>query len=259
MRLARISEAVVLVMLASLPALAQRAGATANENGTATAGGKQLSSSASAGSTANARSGSVKTSGTTNSAAAGEQMRPVNGELQSKLDSKSAKAGDEVVVKTTQSMTTADGTVIPKGSRLVGHVTTAVAHSKESTDSQLGIQFDRAELKGGQSLPVHSEIRSLTAPVNAMAAGSMQSDDTFGNGGFGGGRMSGGAVGGGAMSSVRAGGGGLLARWPTIRLAPPGMLQAMPQGMWAELFKAPAAWQGVRRRTRKHTQPAFAA
>jgi len=100
MRLARISEAVVLVMLASLPALAQRAGATANENGTATAGGKQLSSSASAGSTANARSGSVKTSGTTNSAAAGEQMRPVNGELQSKLDSKSAKAGDEVVVNT---------------------------------------------------------------------------------------------------------------------------------------------------------------
>jgi hypothetical protein len=134
-------------------------------------------------------------------------MRPVNGELQSKLDSKSAKAGDEVVVKTTQSMTTADGTVIPKGSRLVGHVTTAVAHSKESTDSQLGIQFDRAELKGGQSLPVHSEIRSLTAPVNAMAAGSMQSDDTFGNGGFGGGRMSGGAVGGGLLGGE--GGGGL--------------------------------------------------
>jgi len=210
MRLDRISEALVLVMLASLPALAQQAGATANENGTATASGKQLSNSASAGSTANARSGSVQASGSTNAAAAGAEMRPVNGELQSKLDAKSAKVGDEVVVKTTQSATTADGTVIPKGSRLVGHVTTVVAHSKESANSQLGIAFDRAELKGGQSLPVHSEIRSLTAPASVATAGTMQSDDSFGNGGMGGGRVSGGAMGGGAMSAGLLGGGGTV-------------------------------------------------
>ena len=216
MRLDRISEALVLVMLASLPALAQQAGATANENGTATASGKQLSNSASAGSTANARSGSVQASGSTNAAAAGAEMRPVNGELQSKLDAKSAKVGDEVVVKTTQSATTADGTVIPKGSRLVGHVTTVVAHSKESANSQLGIAFDRAELKGGQSLPVHSEIRSLTAPASVATAGTMQSDDSFGNGGMGGGRVSGGAMGGGAMSAGRSGGGGLLGGGGTI-------------------------------------------
>ena len=216
MRLDRISEALVLVMLASLPALAQQAGATANENGTATASGKQLSNSASAGSTANARSGSVQASGSTNAAAAGAEMRPVNGELQSKLDAKSAKVGDEVVVKTTQSATTADGTVIPKGSRLVGHVTTVVAHSKESANSQLGIAFDRAELKGGQSLPVHSEIRSLTAPASVATAGTMQSDDSFGNGGMGGGRVSGGAMGGGAMSAGRSGGGGLLGGGGTV-------------------------------------------
>jgi hypothetical protein len=216
MRLDRISEALVLVMLASLPALAQQAGATANENGTATASGKQLSNSASAGSTANARSGSVQASGSTNAAAAGAEMRPVNGELQSKLDAKSAKVGDEVVVKTTQSATTADGTVIPKGSRLVGHVTTVVAHSKESANSQLGIAFDRAELKGGQSLPLHSEIRSLTAPASVATAGTMQSDDSFGNGGMGGGRVSGGAMGGGAMSAGRSGGGGLLGGGGTV-------------------------------------------
>jgi hypothetical protein len=143
-------------------------------------------------------------------------MRPVNGELQSKLDAKSAKVGDEVVVKTTQSATTADGTVIPKGSRLVGHVTTVVAHSKESANSQLGIAFDRAELKGGQSLPLHSEIRSLTAPASVATAGTMQSDDSFGNGGMGGGRVSGGAMGGGAMSAGRSGGGGLLGGGGTV-------------------------------------------
>ena len=215
MRMDRISEVLVMVMLASLPALAQQAGATANESVGATAGGKQLNNSANAGSTSNAQSGSFQAGGSMNSVAVGEQMRPVNGELQSKLDSKSAKAGDEVVVKTTQSATTADGTAIPKGSRLVGHVTTVVAHSKESANSQLGIQFDRAELKGGQSLPVHSEIRSLTAPASAMAAGSGGSDYSMGPGAFGGGGMSGGAVSGGAMSggamsSGRAGGGGLV-------------------------------------------------
>ena len=41
----------------------------------------------------------------------------MSGELQDKLDSKTAKVGDSVVVKT------ADGTEIPKGTKLVGRVT----------------------------------------------------------------------------------------------------------------------------------------
>ena len=212
MRMDRISLAVVLAMLASLPALAQQTGATANENVTAAAGGKQESNSASARSTANAGSGSVQASGSTNPPA-GEQMRPVNGELQGKLDSKTAKAGDEVVVKTSQPVTTADGTVIPKGSRLVGHVTSVVAHGKESANSQLGIAFDHAELKGGQSLPVHSEIRSLTAPPSVATAGSVDTSmgpGTFGGGGVSGGAMGGGAMSSGAMSGGRSGGGGLV-------------------------------------------------
>ena len=49
-------------------------------------------------------------------------MSPVSGELMSKLDSKTAKAGDSVVIQTKSSAKTADGTEIPKGSKLVGHV-----------------------------------------------------------------------------------------------------------------------------------------
>ena len=62
-------------------------------------------------------------------------------------------------------MTTADGTAIPKGTRLVGHLTQVQAHSKDSPDSVMAIVFDRAELKGGASLAIYSEIRSLTPPV----------------------------------------------------------------------------------------------
>src|SRR5580698_8134583 len=49
-------------------------------------------------------------------------MSPVNVELVNKLDSKTAKTGDDVVVKTKSAVKTSDGTEIPKGSKLMGHV-----------------------------------------------------------------------------------------------------------------------------------------
>src|ERR1700753_151141 len=54
--------------------------------------------------------------------AASVPMSPVNVELVSKLDSKTAKTGDDVVVKTKSTVKTSDGTEIPKGSKLMGHV-----------------------------------------------------------------------------------------------------------------------------------------
>lgn len=150
----------------------------------------------------------------TGSAFAGEQMRPVSGELESKLDAKSARPGEPVIFKTTQKMTTADGTEIPKGTRLVGHVTAVQAHGKGHADSQLGIAFDRAELKGGRSIPIHSTIEAISAPPSAMMADAMDSDAGFGGGVGGGGRMGGGPVmaggGGGAHGGALLGGGGGL-------------------------------------------------
>jgi hypothetical protein len=95
-------------------------------------------------------------------------MSPVNGELESKLDSKTAKTGDNVVVKTQTAIKTSDGTEIPKGSKLVGHII-AVQSSASGTNSQVALQFDHIELKGGQSLPVHSQIQSIS-PAGAAAA-----------------------------------------------------------------------------------------
>ena len=100
------------------------------------------------------------------------ELSPVSGELVSKLDSKTAKTGDSVVVQTKSSVKTADGTEIPKGSKLVGHVLGAKP-SGAGENSQVALQFDHIELKGGQSVPVHSQIQSI-APAGsaASAAGS---------------------------------------------------------------------------------------
>ena len=104
-------------------------------------------------------------------AAPAAEMSPVTGELVSKLDSKTAKAGDSVVVQTKTSVNTADGTEIPKGSKLVGHVV-AVRPSGSGDNSQVALQFDHIELKGGQSMPVHSQIQSISPAGGAASTGS---------------------------------------------------------------------------------------
>jgi hypothetical protein len=104
-------------------------------------------------------------------AAPAVEMSPVTGELVSKLDSKTAKTGDSVVVQTKTSVNTADGTEIPKGSKLMGHVM-AVHPSASGDNSQVALQFDHVELKGGQSMPVHSQIQSITPAGGAASTSS---------------------------------------------------------------------------------------
>src|SRR5258708_1694867 len=54
---------------------------------------------------------------------ANPELRPVTGALVNKLDSKNARTGDSVVIKTTETATTASGIEIPKGSKIVGRIT----------------------------------------------------------------------------------------------------------------------------------------
>lgn len=93
------------------------------------------------------------------------QLQPVTGELVNKLDSKSAKPGDSVIVKTSESVRIPDGTEIPKGSKLVGHITNVQPRAEGKENSQIAIQFDRAELKDGQILPIESVIQSISPSV----------------------------------------------------------------------------------------------
>jgi hypothetical protein len=172
--------AAALVTLSGLAMLAQQADASAQQDASAAQASAQTTSNV-------------------------VEMRPVNGELVNKLDAKSAKAGDQVVVKTTESVKTADGVVIPKGSRLVGSVTEVQAHGADSADSHVGIRFDHAELKGGQTLAIQSEIRSLSLPVSAMSSGSMGGDASLGTMGGGSPMGGGGAMGGGARGGTAGG------------------------------------------------------
>jgi len=104
-----------------------------------------------------------------NPAASAVEMSPINGELVNKLDSKTAKTGDSVLVQTKAPAKISDGTEIHKGSKLVGHVIGAQP-SGSGENSQVALLFDHIELKGGQSLPIHSQIQSIAPAGGATSA-----------------------------------------------------------------------------------------
>ena len=85
-------------------------------------------------------------------------------QLTKTIDAKKAKSGDEVVAKVTMDLKTNAGkVVVPKDTRVVGHVTEARARNKEQKESQVGIAFDHAVLKSGDvNLPM--SIQAVIAP-----------------------------------------------------------------------------------------------
>ena len=98
-------------------------------------------------------------------------------QLTKTIDAKKAKPGDEVVAKVTMDMKSNSGDVIvPKDTRVVGHVTEAQARNKEQKESQVGIAFDRALLKGSEvSLPM--SIQAVIAPPSNNTNSSGGSPD----------------------------------------------------------------------------------
>jgi len=98
------------------------------------------------------------------------ELRPVTGELEKKLDTKDAKNGDAVVVKTTQSATIANGVEIPQGSEIKGHIIDVAPKGQGGENGRVTIQFDQAQLKSGQSLAIRSVIQSVAPPGSAAEA-----------------------------------------------------------------------------------------
>jgi hypothetical protein len=144
-------------------------------------------------------------------------LRPVTGELVSKLDTKNAKSGDEVVVKTTQKTTIANGVVIPKGSKITGHITDVTAHDATNPNSKVAIQFDQAQLKDGQTMPIKSVLQSVDPASGSDAA---QGASPFGSGAAPSAPTSAPSTGGGAGNAgagSASGGGGSYGSSPSMQ------------------------------------------
>ncbi|MBZ5689356.1 MAG: hypothetical protein LAP86_30510 [Acidobacteriia bacterium] len=92
--------------------------------------------------------------------------------LEKWVDARKNKAGDEVVAKTTENVKSDGRVVLPKGSKIIGHVTEAKARTKEEPESAVGIIFDHAVLKDGRETPLALEIQAI-APDEASTPPAM--------------------------------------------------------------------------------------
>jgi hypothetical protein len=97
-------------------------------------------------------------------------------ELIKPVDARKNKPGAEVLAKVTHDVKLNRSVVIPKGSRLVGHVTEVMARSKDQATSVVGIAFDRAVLNNGTEMSLALGIqaigRSMPPGESELASGT---------------------------------------------------------------------------------------
>src|SRR2546427_1252993 len=123
-------------------------------------------------------------------------------ELAKSIDAKKTKSGDQVIAKTTIDLRSKDGsTVIPKGAKILGHVTDAKARGKDESGSMVAIAFDKVELKGGRDLQFNGGIQAIGKPEQNAAAYTGGGSPMSGSGG-----VPSGAAAQGGMGGARTGG-----------------------------------------------------
>ncbi len=96
-------------------------------------------------------------------------------ELQSTVDVRKARVGDQVVLKTTQAIKSEGQTVVNKGARMIGHVTEVAQKTKSNSTSRVGLVFDRLE-NGALAFPISATITSV---LSGRASARSGDDDLF--------------------------------------------------------------------------------
>ena len=82
--------------------------------------------------------------------------------LSKSLDSKKLKPGDEVIGQTAGPLQDQSGKEIPRGSKVIGHVTQAHARSRGDAQSSLAVVFDKIEVgKGGEAIPIKGVLQAI--------------------------------------------------------------------------------------------------
>ena len=90
-------------------------------------------------------------------------------ELTRGVDARKVGPGDTVVAKCTQILTVGGEVVIPKNTKIVGHIVQAQTRGRGRSDSILAITFDTAVLRDGRVVPLTATLQAL-APPAIMAA-----------------------------------------------------------------------------------------
>ena len=102
--------------------------------------------------------------------APGSNSQRVQAGLLTTVKAAKAKTSDPISAQTVTPLTLKDGTIIPAGSTLLGHVVKVEADSADQHISSIAVKFDTAELKKKVKVPVNLSVVSAMAPAPAGAA-----------------------------------------------------------------------------------------
>ncbi len=122
------------------------------------------------------------------------QATSLSAELTKGIDTKKAMTGDAVNARTISEARLPDGTLLPKGTRLMGNVIEVTSKSKEQKNAHLVISLTHAIIKDGQDMPIRAAVTSVTT---SMMPASMDTLSSAGGGvssGTGGGASTGSAT-----------------------------------------------------------------
>ncbi len=92
---------------------------------------------------------------------------PILATLSKTIDAKKAKQGDPITAKVAQDVLREGEVILPRGARLVGHVTEAVPSRKGEKQSSLGIAWEKAQLRSGKEIPLDAVIQAI-APAREL-------------------------------------------------------------------------------------------
>jgi len=94
---------------------------------------------------------------------------PFVAELAKSVDARKAKTGDKIEAKLTMDVLSHGEMVIPRGTKIIGHVTDARARTKQVPESRVEIAFDCLVLKNGREIPLKATIQAVGAPMQTSA------------------------------------------------------------------------------------------
>jgi hypothetical protein len=104
-------------------------------------------------------------------------------ELSKQLDAKKLKAGDKIEAKIAVDLLSEGQVLIPKDSKILGHISDVKARSKDSKDSMIGIVFDTLSTKDGGELAIQSVIQAIGRPIEQDSNGSSMAGGPIGSSG----------------------------------------------------------------------------
>jgi hypothetical protein len=153
--------------------------------------------------------GGTETAAANQSSAQPQAANPVSSgtllaaELSKSLDAKKSKANDRIEARTSTDLLAHGQIIVPRNTKIIGHVTEAKARSKDSPDSVVGISFDRMLLKDGRELPLPISVQAMGRPLQAWNAptGGSAADGASGPGPMPGARTPQGAANVGASAA----------------------------------------------------------